>query len=167
MTTYLMIALAILIAALGVLGKLYTAKLEEFGRLEATYEVQRGETKKALAIADGLRLQHVAQVEKFKVLQDWKGAEDVRYRKQIRRLEERRDTSVEAAAKFPERFSRIATYNLRRGMRDVCRAGGGSPADCKIEIPKSPASKPGPADQSDTGNNAGVGGAAAGGAGQP
>ena len=118
------------------MGWLYTEKLEEFGKLEARYETQRGKTKMAIAQLEGVKAVHLEQIEKFGVLQDWKGAEDVRYQKQIRRLQEKQRTSDDAARKHPERYGRIATFNIRRWMRDVCRSGGGSPGTCKIKIPK-------------------------------
>lgn len=142
--------------ALGLIGKLYTDKIEEVGTLNTKYEEQRGKTKKALAQIEGLELQHDAQVEKFEVLQDWKGAEDVRYQKQIRRLQERQKTSDAAAKKYPERYGRIATFNIRRWMRDVCRSGGGSRDDCKIEVPKSRKAKSSAADKPDTEHDDGL-----------
>jgi len=137
MTKYLLIAIFFLSIALAGVGKLYLWKVEELGALEVQYERQRGETQKAIAQINGLKATHLEQIAKFDLLQEWKGSEDVRYQKEIRKLHEQKQTSDEAAQNYPKRFGRIATFNFRRGLRDVCRAGGGSAADCKIEIPKS------------------------------
>ena len=147
MTQYLAIALFMVTAALGIVGKLYTDKVEEFGALEVSYAQQQGEVEKAKVEIENLKVIHSVQIEKFDLLQTERLKDEVRYQQDIRRINKLRSSSAAAALKEPERFSRIATFNLRRGMRDVCRRGGGSPSDCKIEIPEPADATPNPASE--------------------
>lgn len=155
-TKALGITLVMLGIAFSIVTKLYIDKVEEFGKLEVSYEVQRGETEKALAQIEGLKLQHTAQLEKFDLIQTERKKDEVRYAKDIKRINKMRSTSEAAALKEPERFGVIATYRLRRSLRGICSDSGGSRDDCKIEIPKSTKTKSSPALKSNTNNNDGI-----------
>lgn len=158
MGKYLLIAIAVLSLALGGVTKLYLWKVEELGALEVQYEHQRGETAKAIAQIEGLKATHLEQIAKFDLLQEWKGQDNARYQKDLRRLQDQRKTTQEAAQKYPKRFGRIATFNLRRSLREFCRAGGGSATDCKIEIPKPAAPVSTVSNKSDDQDARGIGG---------
>ena len=137
-----MITIVLLGLALAGVGKLYLWKVEELGALNVQYEQQRGETAKAIAQYNGAVAAHEIQIEKYNLLTAERLADDTQYRKEIARIQALADSTQRAALKEPERFGRIATFNLRRSMRAVCRSGGGSASICKIDIPKSAPSNP-------------------------
>ncbi len=162
MIKVLAIVVAVLLAALAATGALLKNAYEDIGRVEALYDAQRDETKKAIAQTTALRVQHAVQIERYTVLQKDRADDVMRYQKDLRRVEALRKTTERAALKHPEKFGRVATIRFRRGLRDVCRSGGGSPADCKISVPKPSKAVAGPADESPPKDDDGVGGVGAG-----
>ena len=130
------ITIVVLLALLAGTGALLKNAYEDIGRVEALYDVQREETKRAVAQTTALKVQHAVQVERYTTLQKDRVDDSIRYQQDLRRVEALRKTTERAALKHPEKFGRVATIRFRRGLRDVCRAGGGSPADCKISVPK-------------------------------
>jgi len=166
MTKYLTIAVVILTLLLVGAGKLYLMKVEEFGALEKQFEFQRGETKKAIAQIEGLKKEHAAQIEKFTLLQGERRKDAIRYEKDLARISALRKSTERAALKEPERFGSVATFRLRRGLRDVCRSGGGTPAECKILVPKSRKARAGGSPEPDAQDDDRVGEGGGGGEGE-
>ena len=155
-TKYLVIAIVVLGALLASSVKLYLWKRDELTALEVKYVVQQKETEKANALVKSMEALHESQISRFTDLQKERTNDATRFQQEIRRINKARETSERAALQSPERFGRIATFNLLRGMRDVCRSGGGNPATCKIEIPKSPKANSSTADYPDIKDNDGV-----------
>jgi hypothetical protein len=155
-TKYLFIAIFFLTLALAGLGKLYLWKVEELGALNVQYEHQRGETAKAIAQYEGAVALHEMQIEKYTLLNEERQKDEIRYQRDVARITGLLESTQAAALKEPERFGRIATYNFRRGLRQVCRSGGGSRDDCAIDIPKPAATDSGSSVQPDTQDNDGV-----------
>jgi len=136
MTKYLFIGIAVLTLALGIVTRLYLWKVEEFGALEVQYEHQRQETVKAIALYDDALAQHKMQLDNYHMLNIERQNDEIQYKKELARIRGLLESTMAAALKEPKRFGRIATYNFRRSLRNVCRSGGGSADDCKIAIPK-------------------------------
>ena len=166
MIKVLTVAVAVLLAALAGTGALLKNAYEDTGRVEALYDAQREETKRAVAQTTVLRVQHAVQAERYTALQRDRADDSIRYQRDLRRVESLRKTTERAALKHPEKFGRVATIRFRRGLRDVCRAGGGSPAACKISVPKPPKAAAGPANQSAPQDDDGVAGGSTGRGGQ-
>lgn len=132
---------AILLLGLALYGmtQLWLGARDDLAGLKVQYTAQQKETEKANQHIKDLNALHDLQRTRYADLEKERGKDAIRLQEEIRRINKVRETSEKAALKHPERFGNIATYNLRRGMRDVCRSGGGTPETCKIEIPKSSA----------------------------
>ena len=116
---------------------------EKIGALEIRYEQQRHETEKANLEIASVKAQHTLQIATMTSLQEESSRENTRLRRKTRDIEATTGTLHDALIREPVRTGRAATYLDRRGMREICRASGGSIAACKIAIPKPNAAGPG------------------------
>lgn len=129
------IAILLLSIALAGAGYLLRQAYLDLGEVEQRYETQRQETKKALAQITDLKVRHARQVEQAKTAQaEWR-AERGQLNARNQRLRAQSDRLETALEREPVRAGRVASYLYGRGMREICRASGGSKADCRITIP--------------------------------
>ena len=156
------IIVAVLCAALAGSGALIKASWQKEAELQSSLTAQRKETERANATIQDLKVQSAFNNQRAERLAQERNKERADYAKQMQRLREKRDSSERAAVEHPARFGRIATFNLRRLMRGVCRAGGGSKEACHIDVPKPAQAPTGDAGKRDP---QGVAGATAGGGG--
>lgn len=156
MTKYLLIAIGVLSLLLAISGTLLKEAWEENAKIERQLEYQAEETRKANKEIENLKVLHAEQITKQRMLAEENQRDAVELRQRLKAVQELRSTTGRAALEEPERFGRIATFRLRRGLRDVCRSSGGTQADCKIEIPKPSATTRGATAQPDTENSNGV-----------
>ena len=125
---------AVIFAALAALmGKLYVGAREDLAATEQRLMAANQQTAAQIRINAELRAGIATEQATTKDLLQKMGELDVRYQQEIRRIERTRAASEKAILAAPERAGPVLTFRLRRGMRDVCRSGGGSEADCKTE----------------------------------
>lgn len=136
------ILLVVTLAALAASGALLKAAWQDVAELEAQYAQQRVETQKTIDQMNTLKLEHQQQIHSMDNQLKDRNREMVALRKQSNAIRSTTTTLQKALEREPVRAGRAATYLYLRGMRDICRAGGGTAADCKISIPKSPKTKP-------------------------
>jgi len=130
-------------------GATYYAKslLEDRATVQAALKEANGETNEQIKINGELRADVKAEQRALSVLGKERTDERIRYEKRISKINAQRGRAAKLAIKEPKRYGVAATYGLLRGMRDVCRRGGGTKADCKIGSVQAPA--PGPGDPGD------------------
>lgn len=157
MTKYFLMIIFVMGVLLAGSGYLLKESYEKNGKLSIALEHQKAETVKAIQEIENIKAQHALQIDLMNAHLSKEREDNARYAKQIRSLQQTAKTSKAAALKEPERYGRIATYSGRRGMRNVCRASGGSPKTCKIKIPKSAKTVSSPALQPNPENNDRVG----------
>ena len=136
-TKYFLIAIAILTVSLSVMTKLWLNTRDDLTVMQVELVLQKKQTEIAIADIKHIKALHQAQNETASLLLNNQRILANEYRKRIQDIQRTVSTNKAAAIKEPARFGRIATYTDRRVSRDVCRASGGSQADCKIDIPKS------------------------------
>tara|TARA_R110000751_G_scaffold85455_4_gene170590 strand:- start:426 stop:890 length:465 start_codon:yes stop_codon:yes gene_type:complete len=153
MTKYLLIALFIAGLAIAGLTRLWLDARDDLAVKEVELVMQRAETEKAITEIRSIKAQHIVQnqvaalhLDKQRILNDG-------FRRKIKKIENSAETSKAAAVKEPARYGRIATYTDRRMYREICRASGGSPTDCKISIPKPAKAPKRPPKPANVGNN--------------
>lgn len=149
MTSYLLIALAVAGALLVGSGVVIKDAWEDNAQLEQRLIDQRRETEQANALITDLKVQNALHNQELSQLETARAQERIDHAKQIQKIRQQLESSTRAALEEPARFGRIATYNLRRLMRSVCRSGGGTADDCRIEIPEPVAAAAGAAAESD------------------
>ena len=137
------ILLVVALAALAASGALLKAAWQDVAELEAKYAQQRAETQKTIDQMNTLKLEHQKQIHAMDNQLKDRNREMVALRKQSNAIRSTSSSLQKALQREPVRAGRAATYLYLRGMRDICRAGGGTAADCKISIPKSAPAKPG------------------------
>jgi len=125
-----------LVVVVAILGWLLKQSYEANGALEIALTIQAAETEKAIAQIENLQTQHVLQIENYDLINKELQEDVVQHQQEVVRIRGLLESSQAAALREPERFGRIATFNLRRGLRGICRAGGGNKNDCEIEIPE-------------------------------
>ena len=106
--------------------------VEQKAVVEGALTQANANTVEQKQINSELRAAVAAEQRAVEVLGEERRKDNVRHQKDLARIAEQRSTAEAAARKYPERYGAIATFRLRRSMRDVCRSGGGNPADCKI-----------------------------------
>ena len=136
------ILLVVALAALAASGALLKSAWQDVAELKAKYAQQQAETQKAIQQISDLKLEHQQQIHAMDNQLKDRNREMVALRKQSNAIRSTTDRLQKALEKEPVRAGRAATYLYLRGMRDICRAGGGSPADCKIKLSKPPTAKP-------------------------
>ena len=136
------ILLVVALAALAASGALLKAAWQDVAELEAKYAQQQAETQKAIKQISDLKMEHQQQIHAMDNQLKDRNREMVALRKQSNAIRSTTTTLQKALEKEPVRAGRAATYLYLRGMRDICRAGGGTAADCKIKLPKPPTAKP-------------------------
>lgn len=142
MSQYLLIAIAVLVALLAATGALLKSSWETNAQLELQYAAQQAETQKAIQQINDIKLEHQNQIHAMdNQLEDIRRAK-TELTKNNKRIQATTSTLEKALKREPIRAGRAATYLNARGLRDLCRASGGTAADCKISLPKPPAAKP-------------------------
>lgn len=131
-TIILLILLGVAGAALAGSGWYITELLEQRGALTQKINEANLETIRQKNITERLRIEVAKEQTALRGMSEGRTADNVRHQKEITRLNSRIESSRKAAVKFPERYGAIATFRLRRGMRDVCRSGKGGTGTCKI-----------------------------------
>lgn len=129
-------AIALLVAALGVTGTMLKGAWEDVAALEVQYENQQAETTKANQEITNLKVQHAAALATAQAHLNERNRENAELKSSVRKIESTKDTLAEALKAEPIRSGRVATILDARSLRDVCRASGGSPDACKINLPK-------------------------------
>ena len=136
---YIIAGLAMSILGLGWALKVSLAKNAV---LESKYEAQQAETKKAIKQINALKIDHAGQIarstEYFKQARE----KNTALKKEINNVRNTSDSLKAALLREPTRSGRVTTILDSRSLREVCRASGGTKTDCKISLPKPPASKP-------------------------
>lgn len=132
-----------LLVLLAVAGWQIKGLFQENGKLELAVEFQVAETLKQVTLTTQFRLDVAREQAALGILLDERRKDGIRYERDLVRIAEQRKSSARAAAKFPDRFGAIATFGLRRGMREACRASGGTKQACAIEAVRSRKAKPG------------------------
>ena len=141
-TVILGILLVIALAALAASGALLKSAWQDVAELEAKYAQQQAETQKAIQQISDMKMEHQRQMHAMDNQLKDRNREMATLRKQSNAIRSTSTTLQKALAENPVRAGRATTYLWARGLRDICRAGGGSPSDCKIHLPKSPKAKP-------------------------
>lgn len=141
-TVILGILLVVTLAALAASGALLKAAWQDVAELEAKYAQQQAETQKAIKQISDLKLEHQQQIHAMDNQLKDRNREMVALRKQSNAIRNTSNSLQQALAQEPVRAGRASTYLYLRGMRDICRSGGGTAKDCKIKLPKSSAAKP-------------------------
>tara|TARA_R110002074_G_scaffold241429_2_gene413262 strand:+ start:387 stop:863 length:477 start_codon:yes stop_codon:yes gene_type:complete len=142
MAKYLIIVIVILLASLAGTSALLKSSWETNAKLEVQYQSQQDETKKAIAQTTRLRLDHQQQVHEMDTQLKDSRRDTAELSKASKRIQATSDTLAKALNKKPDQASRVAGILYARGMRNICRSSGGTPANCKIIIPKSTKTKP-------------------------
>ena len=145
LTGILGILLAISLAALAGSGMLLKTAWQDVAEAKQLYAAQQNETKKAIAEINAVRFEHMQQINSMQNNLKEQNRMIVDLRKQSNAIRETSSSLQKSLAKKPVRTGRVASYLLARGMREICRSGGGTKADCKIVLPKSTKTKPGSA----------------------
>ena len=141
-TVILGILLVVALAALAASGALLKSAWQDVAELEAKYAQQQAETQKAIKQISDLKLEHQQQIHAMDNQLKDRNREMAALRKQSNAIRSTSTTLQKALEKEPVRAGRATTYLYLRGMRDICRSGGGTAQDCKIKLPKSPKAKP-------------------------
>tara|TARA_R100001198_G_scaffold11969_1_gene5106 strand:+ start:370 stop:873 length:504 start_codon:yes stop_codon:yes gene_type:complete len=141
-TVILGILLVVALAALAASGALLKSAWQDVAELEAKYAQQQAETQKAIKQISDLKMEHQRQMHAMDNQLKDRNREMAALRKQSNAIRSTSTTLQKALAENPVRAGRATTYLWARGLRDICRAGGGSASDCKIHLPKSPKAKP-------------------------
>ena len=136
------ILLVVALAALAASGALLKAAWQDVAELEAKYAQQRAETQKTIDQMNTMKLEHQKQIHAMDNQLKDRNREMVALRKQSNAIRSTSSSLQKALEREPVRAGRAATYLYLRGMREICRNGGGTAADCKIKLPKAPKAKP-------------------------
>ena len=136
------ILLVVTLAALAASGALLKAAWQDVAELEAQYAQQRAETQKTIDQMNTLKLEHQQQIHSMDNQLKDRNREMVALRKQSNAIRSTTTTLQKALEREPVRAGRATTYLYARGLREICRNGGGTAADCKIKLSKSPKAKP-------------------------
>ena len=140
-TVILGILLVIALSALAGSGAMLKSAWQDVAEAEAKYAQQQTETRKVITQLSEMKLEHQRQMHAMDNQLKDRNREMLALRKQSNAIRNTSNTLQKALEKEPVRAGRATTYLWARGLRDTCRASGGSPSDCKIYIPKSPKAK--------------------------
>jgi len=150
---YAIIVLAVLLAvasaAAYAAGHWYVAEKEAHATTRAALAEANAETKEQKRQNAEILEQSKAQIATAQMLIQEMRDRDVQHQTELRRIDRQRTTAQAAILAHPERFGRIATFDLRRSMRDVCRSGAGDAATCAIEPVRPAKALAGPAGEPD------------------
>lgn len=141
-TVILGILLVVALAALAASGALLKSAWQDVAELEAKYAQQQAETQKAIKQISELKLEHQQQIHAMDNQLKDRNREMAALRKQSNAIRSTSTTLQKALEKEPVRAGLATTYLWARGLREICRHGGGTAQDCKIKLPKSPKAKP-------------------------
>lgn len=136
LTKILLGVMAALAFGLIVTGTMLKAAWQDVSELETKYDQQRSETQKVIADLNNVKLEHMRQITEAAAVARARSRDNAQLRRQTQDLRQTQDSLSAALEREPARTERVANYLFARGMRDVCRASGGSQADCKISLPK-------------------------------
>lgn len=155
MTQIFLGIIGVLVILLGLSGWMLKDQIAENGELQVGLRVANQNTADQKAITAQLQADVEARDRALTTLDREREKDNVRYRKDLQRITNIRRSSDRAAAEHPERYGRIRTFTARRRMRDICRSGGGTAIDCKIDPVRSRKAKPSDPVQPDAGNGDG------------
>jgi len=131
-----------LVIALGIAGTLLRSAWQDVAELKVLYASQQAETQKVINDLNSVKLEHMRQITEATAQLKERQRDVTALRKQTQTIRNT-TSSLEAALKRePERAGRAVTYLNARGLREICRASGGTAADCKISLPKSTTARP-------------------------
>tara|TARA_R110002110_G_scaffold30634_3_gene108386 strand:+ start:206 stop:646 length:441 start_codon:yes stop_codon:yes gene_type:complete len=130
--------------AMAVLGLGWGLKtsLEKNAVLESKYEAQQAETQKAINQINALKIDHATQIARSTEYFNQAREKNTALKKEIINVRNTSDSLKAALLREPTRTGRVTTILDARSLREICRASGGTKTDCKISLPKPPASKP-------------------------
>ena len=140
-TVILGILLVIALSALAASGAMLKSAWQDVAEAEAKYAQQQAETQKAIKQITDMKIEHQKQIHAMDNQLKDNNRQMVELRKQSNAIRNTSNTLQKALEKEPVRAGRATTYLYLRGMRDICRSGGGTAQDCKIKLPKSPKAK--------------------------
>lgn len=137
------IAIAIMTLLLAGSGWVIKNQIETIKELEIQYELQREETAKANATIDEQQRQHEQQLADMRDFMEDQRNEITELRSRTVKLRSTQDSLTRALTEQPVRAGRTTTILDARSLRDICRASGGSPAECRITLPEPSSPSPG------------------------
>lgn len=144
---YLLIALALSIAALSTMTWLYLGKRDELAVAKVAMERQITETQKAIQEIENIKAQHALQLQLSAAHLKEKQRDNTQLRKESANVRNSLSTLEEALIREPERAGRVSSYLFARGLRDISKHSGSTQADRKIAVPKPAKARPrGPAE---------------------
>lgn len=149
MTNILGILLAVAVAAAASAGWYAKILIEDKAELKAALTQANEETSKQKQLNADLRVEHAKQIAVAGTLAEEKEKDNATLQREIRRINERLASSKKAATLHPERYGAVATFRLRRSMRNICRSGEGSQTTCKIKAVRPAKTGAGPASEPD------------------
>jgi septal ring factor EnvC (AmiA/AmiB activator) len=129
--------IVVLLLLLTASGVLLRSAYKEIGELGTALTAARAETEKANETIKALEIQHARQVEKMESLQKETRDATTQLRRQSQQIRAGETRLRQALEREPQRAACAVAVLDRRSLREVCRASGGSPADCKIDVPES------------------------------
>ncbi len=135
-TIILGILLAIALAALTGAGALLKSSWEQNAKLEIQYINQQAETQKAISDLNSVKLLHLEQITEMSAELKERQRDVTDLRKQSQTIRGSSNRLEQALKREPVRAGRVTTILNARGLRDICRASGGTAADCKISLLK-------------------------------
>ena len=141
-TVILGILLVIALSALAASGAMLKSAWQDVAEAEAKYAQQQAETQKAIKQITDMKIEHQKQIHAMDNQLKDNNRQMVELRKQSNAIRNTSNTLQKALEKEPVRAGRATTYLWLRGLREICRSGGGSIRDCKIFLPKPPKAHP-------------------------
>ena len=135
------LGILLMVALAALAGSLLKSAWQDVAELKEKYSLQQAETQKAIKQISNLKLEHQKQIHAMDNQLKDNNRQMVELRKQSNAIRNTSTSLQKALEEQPVRSGRITSYLYARGLRDTCRASGGSSSDCKIYIPKSPKAK--------------------------
>jgi len=133
MTKILVITIIVLGGALTLATELWLSARDDLAKNQVKLDDANAETIKQKLQNTLLKLEAAKAIGQITVMAEERKNDAIRYQTELNRINSRLVSSKKAATEHPERYGAIATFRIRRGMRDICRSGEGSPDTCKIK----------------------------------
>ena len=133
LTTIMGIILAITIAWGSAATWYAKVLIEDKAKVEMALNQANSNTEEQKKINVDLRSQVAAEQKAIGLLDNERTKDNVRYQKDLARMAEQQIRANALAIKYPARYGRAVTNDLRRVMRSVCRSGGGDKNTCRIK----------------------------------
>ncbi|MCK5600422.1 hypothetical protein KAR91_01030 [Candidatus Pacearchaeota archaeon] len=115
-----------------------TELIEQKATVEASLKTANKNTQDQININTELKTQVAAEQRALQVLGQERTNDEIKYQRDLAKINSQRSRAEAIAIENPIRYGVAASYDLRRSMRDVCRRGGGTKDDCKIEPVRPP-----------------------------